>query len=158
MKNLVFLFAFLFTTGLYSQPVEDVVAAACGGAQTSNGVQYQWLLGEIMVELYADGISLDQGFGPAACFTVSTHDTGPGAEVALAAYPNPTTGLLHLESFTLKNYQAILHDMHGRQLLRQVATLGQAELRLDSLTPGIYLLAIWDDGRLIKSFIVQKLQ
>ncbi len=158
MKNLFLAFALFFSASLPAQPVEDVVAAGCGGGITQAGVRFQWLLGELMVELYADGISLDQGFGPAACFTVSTHQAGPGAEIALAAYPNPTTGLLQLECFSLPDYQAVLHDLHGKLLLRQTAHSGRAALDLSAFAPGTYLLAVWNEGRLVKSFIIQKLQ
>lgn len=155
--SLVFAVA-LLSTCLRAQAVEDVVAAACGGGQTSAGVTYQWLLGELMVDLYADGISLDQGFGPDPCFTVSSHQPDPELDIALAVYPNPTTEVLHLESFSLKNYQAILYDLQGHTLLQQQTTDGRAALQLHNFLPGNYFLAIWKEGRLLQSFVIQKLQ
>lgn len=158
MKNLLFPAALLFCTLLRAQAVEDVVAAGCGGGITTDGIQYDWLLGELMVELYADGISLDQGFGPAPCFTVSTHQTSPGPQIALAAYPNPTTGQLNLECYQIDDYHVVLYDLQGRTLLNETTHTGKLGLQLQPLPSGTYILAAFSDGALIKSFTIQKIQ
>ncbi|MBK6932672.1 MAG: T9SS type A sorting domain-containing protein [Saprospirales bacterium] len=159
MKKWISLFiAVLFALASRAQPAEDVVATACGGGQTAAGVRYDWLLGELMAELYADGISLDQGFGPAPCFTVGTYQGDVHPEIAVAAYPNPTTNFLQIEAYPIRHFSAKIFDLQGQLLLQQESENSHTALQMGLFPPGAYLLAVWSDNRLIKTFIIQKFQ
>ncbi|HRI62362.1 MAG TPA: hypothetical protein PK228_21625, partial [Saprospiraceae bacterium] len=58
---------FLLVSGLFapvarSQSLDDVVVSAYAEAQSPGNGTLCWTLGELMVEFYANGAALDQGF------------------------------------------------------------------------------------------------
>lgn len=70
-------------------------------------------------------------------------------EATLAAYPNPTDGLVTLNHQVLTaNAKVVVVDMQGRILLTQPALKGQSSTQLNvaSLAKGMYLLKLITDG------------
>ncbi len=71
-------------------------------------------------------------------------------EQAIRCYPNPTTGMVHVEG--LSNNQSVschVLDIYGRTL--KTENLSDACVNLNDLTPGIYILQFIDGSQLIKT-------
>jgi hypothetical protein len=74
-------------------------------------------------------------------------------ELQIKVYPNPTTGLLHLDKKDNETIQIKIIDQLGRQL-KQLKTAEQlSTLDLSGLPTGIYFISI-DNG---KKRVVQKI-
>lgn len=75
---------------------------------------------------------------PRAGATVSVEETP--ASPFMQLYPNPTTGLLHLNLNTNGNYTAQLYDMMGHQLGSYQVRDGYAAIDLSRLSSGVYIV------------------
>jgi hypothetical protein len=68
-------------------------------------------------------------------------------------YPNPASGWLYLKKLPL-NTTAFVCDLTGKVLLRDKLTAGQAEIDLQKLAAGIYLLKLQSEkGTVVKKFV-----
>ena len=73
----------------------------------------------------------------------------------LKVYPNPTNNLLHVETDASANL-VVLFDVSGRELQRVAVTDGKAELSLESYAPGMYILHVRADRRILQTARVVK--
>ena len=70
------------------------------------------------------------------------------AQHPFTIYPNPTTGLLHMELHGLRPRELFVSDALGRKVLRQgvpLANTGPLTLDLAPLSPGAYLVTVVDE-------------
>ena len=81
-------------------------------------------------------------FGTGNCSTVSTEEF---AQVELKLYPNPTSGLVHIDyNQDLKSYA--VYDLQGKVL--QSGAVNQKQVNLSGLQSGVYILSLTDvDGQ-----------
>lgn len=141
---------FLLPCTNYSQHLESIlVNAAETPPGNAGGASLVWTLGELMVEYYANGPVLDQGF--LQCQDLLTPVREPGrAEDAgwrLSVWPNPTgAGQLNLQ--TTAALHIVLFDNLGRVLKRVRCSNETIRLDVSSWPAGSYWLQAMDeDGR-----------
>lgn len=79
------------------------------------------------------------------------------AKNQISAYPNPTRGLLHLDSENSLIKEASVFDLLGRQIYSsKFSALNKVDLDLKSLQSGTYVLKVTSDSGKIKSMKIIK--
>jgi uncharacterized repeat protein (TIGR01451 family) len=76
-------------------------------------------------------------------------------QMQVKVYPNPTTGLVHIERGNTEQISILLFDNLGRVLLSRDSEQSLTQLNLSDLLPGIYYLSV-NDGKRQSSFKVVK--
>ena len=160
MKNLISYLVFTFAAlSLAAQNVEltpEVVASA-EDSYTSNTLNVDWTLGEIMTETfeYAGTLVLTQGFHQPSLSTTSIGD--PVASLGIIkVYPNPTSSSISIEREKPGELQLQLLDMRGSILRKQTFNGTQSELDLSDLPNGIYVLRMSDREQASQSLRIIK--
>lgn len=94
---------------------------------------------------------------------ISDHNHGHGFPAEVLIYPNPTDGVLSLQTTALHLFHARveIYDLNGKQLLRKVIEIGKdatvTTLDVNHLAKGNYMLVLHaDEGVLSQSFVVGK--
>lgn len=156
---------FLLLSGLFvppagSQQLDDVMVSAFAEAQSTGGGTLCWTLGEPMVEFYANGAALDQGFLQGFCKVTDVADPTTDAHSAnlVRIFPNPTAAILNIQTAFAATYCAELSDMQGRLLKRHTCVDEVTELDLSDCPTGAYLLRIVSEGKTVKTSIIQKIR
>ena len=73
----------------------------------------------------------------------------------LKTYPNPASTLLNIEISDIE-FSVQLTDINGRLLVNKDSNNGKAQLYLDALSDGIYILSIQNgSNRLARKIIIQ---
>ncbi|PSK94925.1 T9SS type A sorting domain-containing protein [Taibaiella chishuiensis] len=117
----------------------------CPSGCTGNKLWYYTVDGQCRVTL--DSVRTIQATGtypvPNNCGITGFRD--PQQDIAVAVYPNPTTGGVLLQTSGNKSYDYKLMDQQGRVLLKGKVN-SKETLRLDAYAKGIYLLRLSDAG------------
>jgi hypothetical protein len=79
------------------------------------------------------------------CQSIGLEEIGP-LEAKLRVYPNPTTGVLHLESSIEQNIEYVLYNSLG-QTMRKGSFSRNTYLLLRNLNEGVYFLKTSRNGR-----------
>lgn len=150
----------LLGTMARSQQPWDVVVSSFGETQSPGNGTLCWTLGELMVEFYANGAALDQGFLQGYCLVTDVADPSgeTASEPGIAVYPNPVSALLSIQAETYGAYRAELFDLQGRLLLMYSFTGRTVELDLGGYPSGAYLLRIIFGEINAKTFGIQKIR
>ena len=157
LKHFCFLLGLLAPLGLFSQSISQSVIGNAGSyyEQASVG-NLHWTLGEISVEQYEDEQILSQGFHQTYSDLIIT---SIGNETiknwSINVFPNPSPGLLRIETDQNKDLQLRLSNLLGQHLLSKSFNL-QTEINLTSLPVGTYWLTIFQSGQILKTFKIQK--
>lgn len=157
---LSFWIAGLFIPEAGSQQLDEVVVSAFAENQSAGGDNLCWTLGELMVEFYANGVALDQGFLQGFCLVTDVADPSGDVFAAdqVAIFPNPASAVLNIRLTAPGMYCAELSDMQGRRLVSQLFTAESTELDLNAYPSGAYLLRVASDGQTLKTSIIQKIK
>ena len=83
------------------------------------------------------------------CQNIGLEEVGP-LEAELRVYPNPTTGVLHLESDLEQEIKYVLYNSLG-QAIRQGDFRTSKTLNIRDLNQGVYILQTRSDGRNYRS-------
>lgn len=79
-----------------------------------------------------------------------------GHQYQILVYPNPTSGLVHLQTNIDCNYELSLYDFTGR-LLKTVNFIGQAYvLNLSGFAQGVYFLSVKNNGIISATKIIKQ--
>ncbi len=113
---------------------------ASGGAQMAGGgYSMHFTLGEIVVATFDNGMTLHQGFQQGDLILTAVEN--PYAEdVNLAIYPNPTYGLIYLQSE--KPVRVKVTDIAGHPLFELNNVLNGHEIDLHHLASGVYFIVL----------------
>jgi len=143
-----------------AQQLDDVLVSAFAEAQSPGNGSICWTLGELMVELYANGDALDQGFLQIDCLlTDATEPAGElGTMPAIRIYPNPVETGLTIQTEVFGRYRAEVFDVHGRSRVVQAFAGDKTRLDVSNLPGGIYLLRVILDDKNATTFIIQKIK
>ena len=69
-------------------------------------------------------------------------------------YPNPTKGIVNISFTNQLKANIIVMDITGRQLFQQYTRNGKAKLNLSHLLPGVYLIAVHTNGKVLNKKLV----
>ncbi|MEL7530106.1 MAG: T9SS type A sorting domain-containing protein [Bacteroidota bacterium] len=158
MKNhiicLVLLLASL-SLGAQNVKLTPEVVASAGDSYTSNTLNVDWTLGEIMTETFDGSIVLTQGFQQPSLSTTAIG--GPVSSFGIVkVYPNPTSSSLSIEREKQGELQLLLLDMRGSVIQRTSTTGLLHQLDLSELPKGIYVLRMSDREQASQSFRIVK--
>ena len=90
---------------------------------------------------------------------INLSNTTTTKTVIFKAYPNPTTGLIHIENGNLNNeiYQYSLYDTRGKQILKGELVFRKKTINIENHPTGTYFLNINNTKfRSIKTFKIFK--
>ena len=156
MTKLIYtLFAVGLSLCLSAQSVTPSVLASSGGSGEAGGMELDWTLGELAVaSLNNGGQLLTQGFHQPLLNSVGTFDGKP--EIGMQVFPNPTAGFLTISYEKDLKLLARLYAINGAQITEHTLTSGDNTLPLGDLPDGSYVLGVYEDGVLIKTFTIEK--
>lgn len=135
---------FLFVGCLsFSQSISKQVIGP-GGQTFENGTyKLSYTTGEVAVGAMTDEdatYQLGNGYYPSLDLsTLSTES--PELTLQVKLYPNPVTETLFITHPTEQDFDVIISDINGKQILRTVHQKEQA-LSVDTLTSGTYLVTV----------------
>lgn len=114
---------------------------ASGGAQMAGGgYNLHFTLGEMVASTFENGISLHQGFQQGELL-ITAVKSPYSDDLNLAIYPNPSSGLIYLQSE--KPIRVKLTDIAGHPLLEMENVVNGDEINLHHLASGVYFIILY---------------
>jgi hypothetical protein len=166
MKKTFFVFA-LCASALFTQAqsLSPQVIASAGDYYDNGTISLSWTLGEPAVETYTSAnLILTQGFQQPELLTVGIKNTKK-ENLFANLYPNPTFKTIKLD---LKYSNSSTLNVQLMNTLGQIIKtenfdvvknqLNNYQLDLDGLSAGMYQIRLTDNGKLVETYKIQKLE
>ncbi len=157
MKQLS-LFLLFLPVAAYGQRLDDIVVSAAEvPVSGSDGGLLMWTMGELMVEYYANGPALDQGFLQLRLLASSAGEAEGETffNWNLSIWPNPVSReILNLKSGA--HLRITLFDSLGRPIKSTYCPGETISLDLSACPAGSYWLYAMDEEGRSRAFQVQK--
>ena len=154
--KLSFLLLGLGLTGLQAQ---NAVPATGGNASGSGGT-VAYSVGQVVYTTNtATNGSVVQGVQqPFEISVVTGIEEAKGINLAVSAYPNPTTDFLNLkvENYDNTNLSYQLFDMNGKLLESKKITGNQTSIVMSNLVPATYFVKVTESNKEVKTFKIIK--
>ncbi len=143
-------------TGLQAQTSIN----ATGGNIAGSGGSAAYSVGQVVytTNTGTNG-SVAQGVQQAFEISVVTGlEEAKGVNLAIAAYPNPTTDYLTLsiDEFDISDLSFQLYDMQGRLLSNEIITSNETSIAMSNLVPATYFVKVKQGKKEVKSFKIIK--
>lgn len=155
MKNTFLLLAmFGISQVAFMQTLSRTALSSGSNAHESSDTQISWTLGEVMSETYSgsDNI-LSQGFNQPQ-YEVEMVNTNLTSTESISVYPVPASDYIQVNYVSPRSNElsAALFNTEGQKVLEQTYNKGNFKMNLESLSPAVYILKIFDqNSRLIQS-------
>ncbi|MDD4149703.1 MAG: T9SS type A sorting domain-containing protein [Bacteroidales bacterium] len=158
-KRLKFSAVLLLGLGITSLQAQTSINATGGNASGSGG-SVSYSVGQVVytTNTGTNG-SVAQGVQQAFEISVVTGlEQAKGINLAISAYPNPTTDYLTLsiDEFDISNLSYQLYDMNGKLLQNEKITGNQTSIVMSNLVPATYFVKINQGTKEVKSFKIIK--
>ena len=156
--NSFLLFYFLFFRASAQDISPEVIAAAGDSHLGVNGMQLSWSLGETAVETFnAAANRLTVGFHQMYVqpLSVPTNEPAPFADF-IRVWPNPTSGILHLENGSGQSLSAVATDVSGRKVLTIQDIDIYHNIDFSNIAAGNYFLQISTKNQVITTYKIVK--
>jgi hypothetical protein len=154
--SLFLLWGFLLPRFVKAQTLDRYVIATAGQNLSGSGFSLLFTLGEPVAQTFENGQTLAQGFQQEWLTTTPVDDLS-GEDWAVRVFPNPTVGVLQIE--TEAPMQVQLFDMSGRLIQSAEVENGGGEMDLGQLPAGTYFLVMYNAEKAgKKSFRIVKTQ
>jgi len=153
----LFFYAYIILGLQYSYGQSNTVAS--GSTASGSGGSVSYTVGQIDYSAVssADG-STSQGVQHA--FEISTLgvDDFPTISLDMVVFPNPTTSKVTLKigNYTSEDLKYEVYDIHGRKLQFNKILEVESEILLNQLPSATYLLMVFDQRQLLKTFKIIK--
>jgi hypothetical protein len=138
-----------------AQPHEVVSASGASFKQSTGYLTHT--IGEVVTQtLSASGQVLTQGFlqtGLPKSWPVNVESL---PDFAMSVYPNPVHNQLIMQVELLPNMQFTMHDVTGVLIQRGLVLNERTELDFTNLSPGIYILRVFDNNQQFRIFQIVK--
>lgn len=158
MKHLKLTLSTLLLFCIIGVQSQETIPVSGGDATGSDGTS-AYSIGQIVYTTHTglDG-SLAQGVQqPYEISVIDGIEEANGINLELLVYPNPTNDFLNLvieDNNELLSYQ--LYDING-QIIHKEKIIGiETTIMMEFLVPGNYLLIVFDDEKVIKTFKIIK--
>ncbi|MGB3079672.1 MAG: T9SS type A sorting domain-containing protein, partial [Saprospiraceae bacterium] len=149
------LFISLSTTSTYAQTIERQVMSSAGETMSRGDFKLDFTIGETVAQTFTNGNQLSQGFQQVWLMTTAVSD--PKSDWNISLYPNPTVGLLNIESED--PLKARIVDVLGKAVLEAHTESGHGHLDLTSLPTGTYFLMLNHESKAdVKSYRIVKIE
>ena len=127
---------------MWGQSIEREVIATQGAYETSEDMTVSWTLGETLTSSSRPDIT--EGFQQPA-FEVEVIPTQESSSLVTTAYPNPTSGMLTIETSGLNSTQDItVWDGAGRELLNLKSADPTTRIDMSKYASGQYFIRVTD--------------
>jgi hypothetical protein len=126
---------------------------------TGSGGSVSYSIGQIdYTAPTGSGGSVHEGLQQPYEFYTFGVENNPSISLELMVYPNPTTSTLFLNILQpdLSNLNYQLYDELGRELASSLITEKTTPILMESYSPGIYLLKIFDTKNPLQTFKIIK--
>jgi len=144
-----FLFCFSFLTLSYVSG--QSVIAVQGDSYTSANVRLDFTLGEVIIATVSDTNQvLTQGFHQTQWELTGIHDNDPVYEANV--FPNPTSEYLTLEAASFQGVDFTMYDAIGKTVIQGKLDAPKTDLAVHFLSEGSYILVLYNEAQLLKSF------
>ena len=131
-----------------------------GGNASGSGGSVSYSVGQIAYQTHT-GISgfVSEGVQrPYEISTVTGLEESEGINLAVSAYPNPTTDYLTLEvkDFELSSFNFQLFDMNGKLLQNEKISGNQTSIVMSNLVSATYFVIVVQGNKEVKTFRIIK--
>ena len=149
--------AILFAGFVFGQSVSPELISSSGDYYNNGTNSLSWSIGESMTETYTTGnTKLTQGFQQN--FDTSTIIENLTDDRQINVFPNPTTDNINIEFSEINEKTIIqLFDIAGKVLLTQNVCNRTEQLDLSKFSNSTLIMKITENGKLLKSIKIQKI-
>ena len=156
-KRLLLVVIYTAVAGPINSVAQEVITPSADYYETPS-MSLSWTIGEIAIETYvADDIILTQGFNQAnIVITTVTEELFTDFKITIC--PNPVKDIFTVNAETdhMQQLKAELYDLAGTKLLSEQIMPGNTQINAERLPASTYILKIYDNHHVIKSFKVIK--
>ena len=159
-KKITLLF-FLLASGLmlHAQSLSHSVIGSAGNLQTaSSGSNLHWTVGEVAVARYENDQSLWQGFHQMYYDLFLTPLWEVPDRIELNVFPNPTAGWLRVDNLSGEFLDITVSNLLGQTLARYSSGDAKTDLDLSRYSDGLYLISVYHNAQLIRTYKINKQQ
>jgi len=159
MKKLLITITTILITGfIFGQSTSPELISNSGDYFDNGTNSLSWSIGECMTETYTNGnTKLTQGFQQDR-YEISTLIENLTDERQINIFPNPATDKINIEFSEIHENTIIqLFDITGKELLRKDMLNITEQIDLNECSNSTLILKITEDGKLLKSIKVQKI-
>ena len=135
-KTLTILLLFALWSIGDSQSISPSLIANAGSISYDGDIKLDWAMGEIAVQSHSGSINLTEGFFQGNNITTAVFNLEEENNITL--YPNPTQGLLNIESNGEKIDKIDIYTLLGEQVYR--LTDIKNSINIETLQTGTYFL------------------
>ena len=148
--------SFMQMKDLQAQSMDRYVVSSAGSNISADNYSISFPIGEPVAEACVNGGQLSQGFHQEWAIVTAVDD--PMVQLLEAkVYPNPTAGILQVE--TEESGNALLMDAQGHMIRRIKLEEGKNELNMTDISTGIYFLQLQSADELkMQSFKIHKVE
>ncbi len=159
VKKLTSCLLFLLALGLTTLQAQQSVNAAGGNASGSGG-SVSYSLGQAFYQTYAGttGTVAEGVQQPYEIFVVTAIEEANGISLSMAAYPNPTSGILTLtiNGIYVLDLSYQLYDMQGKLLENRKISGIRTSIVMSNLLPAAYFVKVIQGNNEVKTFKIIK--
>jgi hypothetical protein len=156
LRKIIFLCSIFFS--LFSANAQQVNVAT-GGNASGTGGSSSYSVGQVAyTNATGTNGSVNQGVQqPFEIFTLG-NDNFPEIILSMSVYPNPTTAFvnLNIQNYAFENLNYQLFDLNGRQIQKQKINATETQIQMQNLASAIYMLEVFDNNILLKTFKIIK--
>ncbi len=157
MQKLILYLILSLQINLFAQ--NSVHSSGGDASSTSGSVSYS--IGQVVYSNYnGSNGSVNQGVQqPFEFFTVGSEKYS-NINLNMIVFPNPTQAsvVLKIENFNFEKLQFQLVDLQGQILLNEKINVNETPIDMHKLSASTYLLQVFDNQQIIKSFKIIKNQ
>ncbi len=152
-KRLLPVVIYFIIAGCINSNAQEVITPSAGYFETSS-MSLNWTIGEIAIETYInENIMLTQGFNQAD-IAVTGISEDLLTDISISFYPNPVKDIFTIKTETdhMTQLTAEVYDLAGTKLISENINPGNTQINTERLTTSEYILKIYDNLHVIKSF------
>ena len=147
----------LIFCGITKSIAQEVVSSQ-GDSYTSESVQVDFSIGEVLVDSYATNlVTYTQGFHQSYVVELALGTNEPLTKVNVLIYPNPASNFLKIEMESSDGSRYLLHDLMGKLVREGSLNTSSTTVDISNLADGTFRLSVANQrGRTLNSFLVIK--
>lgn len=139
----------------FGQSIDRMVVAPAGeDFHTSDG-SLVFTIGELNIETFTKDIQLSQGFHQ-EWVVITSLEYSPDETLKVKVYPNPTPGILNIESDATLQIQ--IFDLTGKLKFKSSMPPGHEQIHIDQFPSGMYVLEFTDNDGKRNAMKIEKLE
>ena len=152
-KRLLPFIIYFIISGCINSTAQEVITPSAGYFETPS-MSLNWTIGEIAVETYInDNIMLTQGFNQANIIITGITEEFL-SDISISFHPNPVKDFFTIKSESEQMTQLIaeVYDLAGTKLISENINPGYTQINTEMIQISVYILKIYDNQHIIKSF------